>query len=416
MRVGRASLLVLLLLLLGGPGEEPARAGESPEAEAAIDPVEVGRLLLSAEEAERARGEELLLRRIGAGGDLAPFLAAMSRAQAAWADDEERLVPRWIDRVLHGSAKEQEAARRLLAALGPPATRRLLSALAAARDAAARQALAQAEEDQPPAPGAGTAPAAEAGAPVAPAGAPAGPAPTAPAPAAPPGEPKATPKPAPEAFVPVRLAVFLVPETEVAREAERRSASGEAGGALEGGLLRLAGGEVLTALGADADALSGALSGLADARPLAEAEPLTVFLGDVQTLLPAGTVSYRKGVRATAKGAWAVETGLLPRGLEVRARVDREEGSGLVLALEARWTEVPSPLPTKEVRPAADVEPVEVDVPEWRTSRTETRVALPADGAEVATVAIPGLVPGRVAVLEIVTGRLRDFTTGAAPR
>ena len=52
------------------------------------------------------------------GGRRATWLVAMARAQAEWANADERLVERWIGDVLRGGPERAERARRLLAAMG----------------------------------------------------------------------------------------------------------------------------------------------------------------------------------------------------------------------------------------------------------------------------------------------------------
>lgn len=140
-------LLALLCALLLGPvptatGEEagppepkpaPAnakkRAREQSRGEARLAEArraaEIGRALLSSDEAVRSQAVARLVARIKEGGDLGWFMETMSRATRVWADRHERLMEVWLHDAVHGSASERERAVRLLAALGEKAIRRL---------------------------------------------------------------------------------------------------------------------------------------------------------------------------------------------------------------------------------------------------------------------------------------------------
>ncbi len=101
------------------PAQKPAVQDD------ALLAAEIGRALLSTEEAVRRTAVERLLARITQGGDLAGFLAAMNRATRAWADRHERLMEVWLHDAVHGDVEERERAVRLLTALGAKAIRRL---------------------------------------------------------------------------------------------------------------------------------------------------------------------------------------------------------------------------------------------------------------------------------------------------
>lgn len=137
----QAALLLVLLaasLFVAAPGAQAEEAAPPPKqkAQSATDARlagEIGRALLSSKEAVRRRAVARLLKRIAAGGDLAAFLDAMSRATQAWADRHERLMEAWLHDAVHGNAAERERAVRLLTALGETAIRRLAIELRHAR-------------------------------------------------------------------------------------------------------------------------------------------------------------------------------------------------------------------------------------------------------------------------------------------
>lgn len=110
-----------------GDTRSEARVAEARRA------AEIGRALLSSDEAVRSKAVAQFLARIEQGGDLTWFLEAMSRATRVWADRHERLMEVWLHAAVHGSAAERERAVRLLAALGEEAIRRLALELRHAR-------------------------------------------------------------------------------------------------------------------------------------------------------------------------------------------------------------------------------------------------------------------------------------------
>ena len=110
-----------------GDTRSEARVAEARRA------AEIGRALLSSDEAVRSKAVAQFLARIEQGGDLTWFLEAMSRATRVWADRHERLMEVWLHDAVHGSAAERERAVRLLAALGEEAIRRLALELRHAR-------------------------------------------------------------------------------------------------------------------------------------------------------------------------------------------------------------------------------------------------------------------------------------------
>lgn len=349
-------LVPILLHFLAGPART-----EEVEAPQGMDPARVAKLLLSDDEGERERGAALLQERMRRGGDVQTWLVAMARAQAEWADADDRLVERWIDDVLRGAPERARRARRLLAAVGREATQRLLEALKDVKSLASQsggEPQPQTEEAPPRMP-------------------------AAPQTAARLAEPQAPRTPIAAPSVPagwIRARVIEVPSIEIRGRFDD-----------------------LTALGLDQAVLveTRAAGVFERAAALPEARMHAVAPSQVPiatardlVLVDGAPVRYRNRARRT-KGAWAVETALLRRGLRVSVRLEDE-----VLEVKARYVTMPDPLPTELVRPAGDVEPLELDRPEWEAATLTLRA--PADAArdEVALF-FPGLVPDRVVVVSL---------------
>lgn len=367
MRILPLLLSALLLFAVPAWSEEVEAQAES------IDPAEVAKLLLSGDEGERARGAALLRARVKRGGDVQTWLVAMARAQTEWADAEERLVERWIDDVLRGTPERAERARRLLAAVGRGATKRLLQVLKDVRGLlpqAPRQARQQGAE--PPAP-----PSADRAVPQ----------------SAVPPPPREPQDPLPPVAAPVgrlRARVIEVPNAEIFGSlASDKSVYG----ANARDLLPL---EHEQAVVVRARAVFRSAAALPEARVRPAASDRLLAPGARLVLVDGDPVRYRSRARKT-KGAWAVDTATLRRGLRVSVRLETEGGSG-VLAIEARYVSVPDPLPTERVRPAGDVEPLELDRPEWESASLTLRAPLEPSGAEIVAF-FPGLVPEKVVVV-----------------
>jgi len=91
-----------------------------------------------------------------------------------------------------------------------------------------------------------------------------------------------------------------------------------------------------------------------------------------------------KDVRATKGQGWRIVTGMIRHGLTLDLRVSpthSEDGKGL-LAVEATLTrtDVGSPMPVVLVHPSPRTAPVELDRPEWSTTRTQAHFSLPLEG------------------------------------
>ncbi len=319
------SFILIVLLLLA----RPAWSEEVEQPPDGIDPAHVAKLLLSDDEDERARGAALLGKRMQLGGDVQTWLVAMARAQASWANADERLVERWIDDVLRGTPERAERARRLLAAVGRAATQRLL------------QALRDVQSLLPQAPGP-TPQQGQVALPSAAVGRDAPPQANAPAP---PREPRPSDEsPTPQAPVAaarppvgrIHAEVIEIPNTEIfASLAANRSAYGA--DARDLAPLEHEQAVVVSRRGAFTSALA-----LPEARvrPVVPSQDFLVP-GRSLVLVQGDAVRYRSRARKT-KGAWAIDTDTLRRGLHVSVRIEGE-----ALEIEARYVTMPDPLPTE---------------------------------------------------------------------
>ena len=383
----RCLILVPILLLVLAHSVQ----AEEVEAQAeGIDPARVAKLLLSSEEGERAHGAALLRARMQQGGDLQTWLVAMARAQAEWADAEDRLVERWIGEVLHGTPERAAKARRLLAAIGREATQRLLQALKDVQTLLPHVVVGQTRQQGAPTPQLPVIPRPES---------------AEPPPPPPPAEerPQRVPVTAPAAVGLLQARVVEVPRAELLG-----SLASDAFGAGATDLQPLAHDRPVLVLSA-ASLLFERAAALPEAR-LRTGRLAVLSPGPGIPLVEGDVVRYRSRARRT-KGAWAVDTDTLLRGLGVTVRVFPMDDSNL-LQVEARYVSLPEPLPTEQVRPAGDVEPLELDRPEWEAA--SMKLSTPTARAREGVVAFfPGLVPDKVVVVSI---RLRPLQAEAAAR
>ncbi len=382
-RRSRAALRwVLLALLLACPLRRAA-AGEA----APSDPERVARLLTDPDERVRAEGRALLLDGIAAGGDVAELLRrvtesealVLSEARAAAGEssgraDElrRRLVQLLIQDRASSDPAVSERAERLLEEIAP-------------EEWAARRA-----EEKPPA----------SGSPSEPKGPPA-PGPVPAAPGAPRPDTVAGASPKSEAASDARTSAEAAP-TLRARVTVLSLSRAELDRFLASGAddetriaLRLSPGPP----GRDAPStrvdvgLAGALQGLPDTRPIADT---AVTLSTTPTaVVEPERVPWRREVVRTAGGAWAVEQGTLPRGLAVEASMARGPDGRATITVGATRTDVSDPMSTVKVRPAPDVEPVELDRPEWQVVACRASVALDQETGR-GVVLLPDVLPDHV--------------------
>jgi hypothetical protein len=337
----RRVLPLLAILVLAPLG---ARADDKPSP-APIEAERVARLLLSPSAEDQALGQDLLAERMRRGGDVTAFARDVTKALRE-AGGAEGAADALAKRALAGSPAERIEAFRLLAALGESAVRRLLDLLEVFRGPSP-QAVAAPSTPTPE-----------------PARVPSSPAPAPPQIA---DEPEVTSEAAPTGpawtvtvhavEAPARGAASLVPDGVVVRTGTAGDAAGWAEAAY-----RLP----------DANRLVS----FADAPPTA-----TVVGAGVPKDVPLSGLKaeYRKSVTPAKGGGWAVRTGVLRTGYGARVLVTPGPG-GLHVDASPRFTAVGRPMPVVRVTPAPDVDPVELDVPEWNTSSTAVAFDLPLEG------------------------------------
>ena len=363
----RTALLTLCLAawLVGAT----ARADEAPQAP--IDPVEVGRLLLSRDEATRTRGVALLLVRIERGGDLRAFLRHMAAAQAdvvgsdPEADEGETTLAEDARRVIQRLFREAEERRQgdAAEAQAEPGLAAQAAEVRAEPQAAAPEA-ATAGADSAPALRTATAGGGQALAPL----------PVAPA---------------------IRIVASVV-EVDQA----------EFDGWLETQPPATSTGQADASADADARAPTDRVAGEAFLEAVARLPGARTMAADVFAITHAGTdllsldeVTYREGVVRTKTGAYALKNGRIADGLRVVLSAEVAADAPTVVRVQVRYTDVPRPMPVARVRVADDVEEIEIDVPEWRSASSEQSGELaPGSGA---TFTFPGVVPGKVLVIRV---------------
>ena len=372
--------LLLLALLSGG-------VSRAEEARREIDPAHVGRLLLSPNEGERHEGRALLLERIGQGGDLDGFLRRMADTQAQIAGDVERLIRSLLEDALSDDLTRQKDARRVLRALGPDALARLRTELRRqSEEATARQGTPQ--QAAAPAPAA---------------------APQAARPAPPRVEVRDATKPTNETAksvmraTPVLITVLTADRGAFLKRMQDTALPGSQGKG--SGFER---GEPLVLDGKRAESVLGLTMRIPESRRLAEGWQ---EIGDRPfRVVEPEQVRYRRGIRQTKKGAWALDSGSLPRGLSVEMRLG--EGRLWIVAQDAS---VPEPMPVTRVRPNQEVDPVEIDQPEWRVVSTEASIPWAPGRSGLVAVLLPAVVENKILVIGL-SSRLPKQKAASSPQ
>lgn len=451
----------------------PAFAEEAPDSDSAADhhAERAGRLLLSPDAAKRTEGERLLLERIAAGGDLAPFVRRMSAGIRQWADDDSRLVELWIQQAADGDQETRERAVRLITAMGERAVMRMALELGHLRRHERGRALPP--EQPTPSVGSSDAPGSEVDTPqtaevnrveqnVSPhtprvydvtalrakgmnpvevlsflrAHANASEVSAGPikyvvyasanghqtlktklatvrtvqeksgkGAAKKSGEDDASKgaddRPAPPPPVAVKPKAPAQPAATVAADEGPRFA-------VQPIVVRVPRDAALAKTisawkGVDKDLIEPFIAGARAQRAAAAAPKATRVVGDLAamaqwmakaptlpeartsygeriTVVPGreakgfvgSKVPYRRSVRQNERGAWRVDQDILHTGLELRFLLE-SRGTGLVLDVDARLSEISKPMATTNVNPGKDVEPIELDLPEWnRQTRSDS--------------------------------------------
>ncbi len=100
-------------------------------------------------------------------------------------------------------------------------------------------------------------------------------------------------------------------------------------------------------------------------------------------------IRYSQSVRRTKGGAWSLVTDTIPHGVTLELTL-RAEGSVLRVDVVAAQTEVGLPIPVVHVKPSPRAAPVELERPEWSTTRVRRSFDLPLQGGG-ALVSLRGL-------------------------
>lgn len=344
----RLALACLLGALAWSPGaghaEEPAppvapAAPVPPPVAQVVDVEAVARDLLSSDPVERARGEARLLDALRAESQRPALLSRLATALRTWANDEGRL----------------EALRRQRAQASEPPP----------------QAL--------PAPAAATAP----------------PAPPQVRLVQPTGSEPKQEKQIEQAAGPALFALHVSAISVPTREVGGLLALG----AEESKFAALTPSALVQSRRGDAQRSAAWLDAARrapDAQPLGEGD-LGVASGPRQRLHLGAALTYRCCVVPSKGGAWAVETDEIEAGLSVEALIEPDG----TLALDAVWITVAQPVSTVRTRVAADVDPVELDRPDWSLARVRALGAV-SRAAQSWLVTVPGLLPDPERTLALV--------------
>jgi hypothetical protein len=137
------------------------------------------------------------------------------------------------------------------------------------------------------------------------------------------------------------------------------------------------------------EALTGSLADVkhwaALARRMPDARADLNLLGNKD--LPAGeraqlfsgkVIRYSKDVSRLKGGAWGIVEGTIRNGIELEIAVARH-ARGLHVTVIAQRTDVGTPLPVVTVRPSPGAVPVELEQPEWSTTRLRMAFDLPGE-------------------------------------
>ena len=141
----------------------------------------------------------------------------------------------------------------------------------------------------------------------------------------------------------------------------------------------LEGGDVVTGSLQDVQRWSEIARRMPDARTDVNLRGNVLLASGRSTRLFSGkTLRYSQDVRQVKGGAWGIVEGTIHHGIEIEIAVVRGAG-GLRVDLVAERTDVGSPVPVVTVRPSPQAVPVELERPEWSTTRLATSFQLPAE-------------------------------------
>jgi len=151
-----------------------------------------------------------------------------------------------------------------------------------------------------------------------------------------------------------------------------------------------------------------------DARqgPALQGEP-AIQAGEPASFFAGKLVTYSKDMRRTPGGGWRIVTGTIRDGitldllLEPTPSADRE--GRLRVKAQVTRTEVGLPMPVLHVRPSREASAVELERPQWSSTRTKATFTLPLQGGG-ALLALGGIgtTPGDQVILIL---RIQDLET-----
>lgn len=103
--------------------------------------------------------------------------------------------------------------------------------------------------------------------------------------------------------------------------------------------------------------------------------------GPAVELFAGRELPYNRSVKTLANGAWTIDTAMVRQGYAFRVALRADKG-GVRVEVEATREQVSEPLPTVQVTPTAEGEPVTLHRPVWsRSSHASELVIEPAGGA-----------------------------------
>lgn len=126
-----------------------------------------------------------------------------------------------------------------------------------------------------------------------------------------------------------------------------------------------------------------------------------VSTGTSATFFSGRRIRYTGDVERTKGGAWGLVTKTIPHGIGLDLHL-AGTGRDLRVELTATRTEVGLPIPVVRVRPSENAAPVELERPEWSTTRARTAFTLSSEGGG-AFVALDGLASEQERVVLVLT-------------
>ncbi len=138
-----------------------------------------------------------------------------------------------------------------------------------------------------------------------------------------------------------------------------------------------------------------------DARSGGLAPMGSVPAGGVAEFFSGKEISYTSDVSRRRGGAWVLMTKTIPHGIGLNVYLKREAGR-MRVDLTATRTDVGTPIPVVEFKPSENAAPIEIERPEWSTTRARASFALGGEGGG-AFVTLDGLASGREQIVLVLT-------------